>query len=226
MELIASITERTTAASDLVLAVMALGAVVLLHASGGDRRRRTIWMALFGMLAAAGITGGIVHGLNHPKAVYEAIWVPLNLLLILLVSLFAVAAIYDLWGERGARRGAPPMILVGLLVWASLYIGEGGSFLWVILYQGVVMLASLGAYLTLARRGELAGAWWMVAGLVVTIAAAGVQAAGPFTVILIWPFDHNGVFHLVQMVGVTLLVHGLRLGLSASPSATTETPER
>jgi hypothetical protein len=50
----------------------------------------------------------------------------------------------------------------------------------------------------------------------VTIIAAVVQAgwdgkASPLT--FIWQFDQNGLYHLIQMVGVVLLLVGLRMGL-------------
>ena len=55
----------------------------------------------------------------------------------------------------------------------------------------------------------------MAAGVLVTLIAAGVQASGAVSVTLIWQFDHNGLFHLIQMVGVVLLVAGLRAALLA-----------
>ncbi|GAB6043775.1 DUF6962 family protein [Endothiovibrio diazotrophicus] len=212
MELIASPTEQTTAATDLILGLMALAALFHLYRIGGAQpRKRNLWVGLFSLLAAAGIIGGFNHGLALPREIYELIWYPLNLIAVLLVSLFAVASTHDLLGESAGRRAVLPMLAVGFAVYASLYLGDG-SFLWVILYEGVVMLASLGAYLAVAWRGNLPGAWWMVAGLALTIAAAGVQAS-PLALTLIWPFDHNGLFHLVQMVGLGALVVGLRQGL-------------
>jgi uncharacterized protein DUF6962 len=43
----------------------------------------------------------------------------------------------------------------------------------------------------------------------VSLAAGAVQAAESLAVHLIWPFDHNGLFHLVQLLGVLLLLRGL-----------------
>ena len=31
---------------------------------------------------------------------------------------------------------------------------------------------------------------------------------------IFWYFDNNGVFHLIQMVGVLLLLRGLKIGLA------------
>lgn len=46
--------------------------------------------------------------------------------------------------------------------------------------------------------------------------AGVVQASGVGPVRLVWTFDHNGLFHLVQLAGLTLLALGLRR-LLASP---------
>ncbi|MDJ0809258.1 MAG: hypothetical protein QNJ01_04110, partial [Desulfobacterales bacterium] len=62
-------------------------------------------------------------------------------------------------------------------------------------------------------RGRLKGAWLMAGGILATIVAAGVQAGRLLAFTFIWPFDHNGVYHLIQMAGIVLIVAGLRRGL-------------
>ena len=49
----------------------------------------------------------------------------------------------------------------------------------------------------------------MAAAIGVSLAAGAVQAADRGTVRLFWEFDHNGLFHLVQLAGVALLAAGL-----------------
>ena len=52
----------------------------------------------------------------------------------------------------------------------------------------------------------------MAAGILVTLLAAVVQLTD-WTVTLVWPLDHNGIFHLIQMPGLLLMVLGVRRGL-------------
>jgi hypothetical protein len=59
-----------------------------------------------------------------------------------------------------------------------------------------------------------AGAVPMAAALAVSLAAGVVQASDVGPVRLVWDFDHNGVFHLVQLVGLALLLTGLRRRLA------------
>jgi hypothetical protein len=55
----------------------------------------------------------------------------------------------------------------------------------------------------------------MAAAMAVSLAAGAIQASS-VTVRLGWVFDHNGVFHLVQLAGLALLVVGLRGRLASS----------
>ena len=71
------------------------------------------------------------------------------------------------------------------------------------------MTLALTGYLWLAVAGQLDGAWLMAAGILVTIIAAAVQIGKSVTFTFIWPFDHNGTYHLIQLVGLILLVAGL-----------------
>lgn len=84
-------------------------------------------------------------------------------------------------------------------------------------WRRAVWLAALAtfaasAYGRLARL-ERPGAATMAAALGVSLAAGAVQASEGLSVQVIWVFDHNGLFHLVQLAGVVLLIRGLMLSL-------------
>ena len=59
----------------------------------------------------------------------------------------------------------------------------------------------------------------MVLGIALNIAAAGIQASGAVRLNLGVPLDHNGVFHLLQMVAIVVLMAGVgrSLGETESP---------
>jgi hypothetical protein len=58
----------------------------------------------------------------------------------------------------------------------------------------------------------LDGAGLMAAGVLVSLAAAGTQAARRLRVEFVWEFDHNGIFHLLQTAGLMLLCQGISEG--------------
>ena len=74
------------------------------------------------------------------------------------------------------------------------------------------LLFALAVYGALARLGR-PGAATVAGALTVSLAAGAIQATDSLTARLGWEFDHNGLYHLVQIVGVVLLVRGLTLTL-------------
>lgn len=203
-------TEQTTAVTDAISMAIAIAAALYLHwTQQKDRWKTNLWIVAFSMLSLAAMLGAIAHGFQMSKAFQAYLWHPLNLSLGLLVALFVVAVVYDIWGKIAARRVLPMMALIGCgffgvtLIWPD-------SFLVFIIYEATVMFFALAGYTWLAIRGSLEGAWFMAAGVLITIIAAGIQASNTVSFALIWPFDHNGVYHLVQMLGIVAFVLGLR----------------
>ena len=105
LELIDSPTERTTAATDALLALLCLGCVLYL------RRFRArvawevrIWSAAFALLGAAALLGALAHGLVLADAVQPWLWGPLYLCLGLAVALFGTGAVHDAAGACASRR--------------------------------------------------------------------------------------------------------------------------
>lgn len=211
-------TELTTAATDFILAVLAFGIVFyLLRLRSEHNWKANVWATTFGMLGLAGIFGALAHGVAMAPATNRLLWQPLNLALGLTISLFVVGAVYDRFGLRTARRALPVMLGIGVAFFAVTQIVTG-TFLVFVIYEAAAMLTALVIYAQLAARRQLPGAAFMTVGVLLTIIAAGVQASKIIAFTFIWQFDHNGAFHLIQMVGLVMLLIGLRAGLLASSS--------
>ncbi|NQV01941.1 MAG: hypothetical protein HQ542_04810, partial [Bacteroidia bacterium] len=134
------------------------------------------------------------------------------LVLGLTVSMFVVGVIND------ATHGSLPKVVLPVMI----VTGSGfflitllfpGTFLVFILYEAVAMLFSLVVYIILGFRNQIRGAWLMALGILITIIAAAIQATESISLTCIWDFDHNGLFHLVQIVGLVVLFTGLRFDL-------------
>lgn len=215
VELIASATERTTAGTDLVLAVVAfIGAVRLRRGSPASLPRR-IWAAALAAAGLASLLGAVTHGLVMSPGLREALWQPLYLLLGITVACFVAGAVGDGWGARPARRVLPPMLLLALGFYALTRLAAG-EFLVFVLFQAAGLIAALLVYLWLARRGRR-GAGLVALALLLSLLAGAIQAQETLAARLIWEFDHNGLYHLAQLLGVILLVAGLRRTLSPAP---------
>jgi hypothetical protein len=215
IQLIDSPTGRTTAATDALLALLAWSSLFYLnYFRQNDPWKVSLWSWAFGLLALGAALGAVAHGFKMSTKTNRRLWQPLNLALGLVVALFTAGVIYDLWGVSAARQALPWLIGAGLLFFGATQRLAGG-FLLFILYQGTAMLFALGAYGWLAATGQLAGAWLMAVGVSLTLTAAAMQAGRTVSFTFIWQFDHNGVYHLIQMMALPALVVGLRAALSA-----------
>lgn len=215
IEIIDIPTEQTTAATDAILAVLATGCgLALLRERQRNPWRVGIWSATLGTLALAGALGAVAHGFKMPEPTNALLWRPLNLALGATIALFVTGVIYDLWGRRAATYALPVMLTsAGGFVLVTLV--RPGTFLVFVAYQSVGMFFALATYTGLALRRysdgrSLQGTGWMAAGVLTTIVASAIQALGRVSFTLIWPFDHNGTYHLVQMAGIGLLFVGVR----------------
>ncbi len=208
-------TELTTAATDVALGLLAIGSVIYLwRMSELDSWKVGLWCWVFGLLAAAALLGAVAHGFVWSTRVWNLLWIPLFLLLVLTVALFVVGAIYDWRGIAPARASLPIMVVLALLFFGVTRVASG-AFVVFVLYEVFAMLFALAVYGYLAMGARGAGMGLMAAGVGLNIAAAAIQATRSVSFTLIWQFDHNGVFHLVQMVALVVMTAGIKTSLVA-----------
>ena len=207
--------EQTTAITDVILAIVALGGILFLRwdlPADSELWKINIWSAAIGLIGMAAALGAWAHGLVVSRSVHNRIWQLLNLALALAVSLFVVGVLYDLWGLAACIKMLPVMTIAGLAFFAATLVFPGIFFVF-IAYEGLALFLAFGAYIYLTVQGELPGTVFVATGILVSIMAAGIQAIKSITVNIIWQFDHNGVYHLVQIFGLVLLLAGLRLSV-------------
>lgn len=231
--------EQVTALTNIPLGLIAMFATIRLW---NWRRlqplKATIWAGMFGCLMVASDLAIFVHGFELEPETSKLIWHVIKAALALTVACFVAGAVFDRWGADTTWRVAPGLLALsaGFFSYATF---ASKTFLPFIVYESVAMLFCLAVYLTLVpwervgasamsgpaqcsptgRAGQrrLPGAAWMVAGVGITILAAVLQATRAVTFTLVVPFDHNGVFHLVQLPGLLCLVTGLKMGLHPRP---------
>ncbi len=150
MELVGVATERTTAATDAVLALAAAAAILVLapdHAAlvrargmAGRPRGARVWPRC----SARWPTGSSCR-----PATRELLWQPLYLALGVTMALFVVGAVRDWRGEAAGRRVLLPMLALAVVFYGITRL-TGGSFLAFVVYEAAALLFSLGVYLRLA----------------------------------------------------------------------------
>jgi hypothetical protein len=213
--LVESHVERTTAATDALLGLLCVGLLLQLAVTPTDAGwKRQMWVGVLTLMACGAFLGAAAHGLTLTGAARTFVWRPLYLTLGLAVALVVVAAAYDWAGEAAARRLLPWATAAGVLFFLATEF-LGGGFLLFVVYEAAGTIAALAIYLALSVRGSLPGAPAIAAGLALSVLAAVVQRtslrlqAGVV-------FDHNGLFHLIQMAAIVVIAVGVRVSLTSA----------
>ena len=204
-------TEQTTAATDVVMAIIALMVTIKVYQYGKDidRKKTMIWVWAFGLLTFASAVGSVAHGFKMSKLTNFILWQPLNLALGIAIGLFAAGVVYD-YKNFSLPKTLIPILLVGAIAFFTVTVILPNASIVFIIYEAIAMIYALVVYTMLASRGKVKGAGLMATGILVTIIAAAIQAIETIKATIIYEFDHNGIFHIVQMIGLLILLKGLQ----------------
>jgi hypothetical protein len=205
-------TEQTTAITDLLLGIVALWLTIRIRTKTYefDKKKALIWISVFGCLAIAALIGTIAHGIEMSKETNLLIWHPVILSLGLTVALFAAGAIYDLNGFYLPTVTILILLLIGIFFFIITLMGPG-SFLVFIIYEALAMIFALVTYTVLTLRKKIVGGVFMIAGVIISLVASVIQTLDFVHLTIIWPFDHNGLFHVLQIVGMISLFFGVKI---------------
>ncbi len=215
MELIPDVAERVTAATDFMMAVVAIIGVVQFRRDGNAASWKiNLWTAVYLLFIAAALIGTVHHGLALSARAYDLSWQMIFFSLGIMVGLFVVALAYDLFGLTVAKKMLPVMIIFALGFFGFSW-SQGQDFSLFLAYEALALLAALLGYAYLAVLRKPGGLSLAIAVFIIIIAAV-VQATQAISYTFFVPFDHNANYHLIQIVGVLLLTHGIRQSVNAS----------
>jgi hypothetical protein len=211
--------EQTTAATDVLLAIISVIFSFSIYHVGRSRdsRKTLIWVWVFALLGVASVFGAMAHGISMSEKLNFIFWQFINLSLGFTVALFVTGVVYDL------RKFSIPLKLVAVflstaVVFYLITLFIPGSFFVFIIYEAIAMIFALISYLALSIREKQRSYWFMTVGIFISILSSIIQATEFIRFSFIWEFDHNGTFHLVQIIGLGVLMKGLRLALLSNPS--------
>ena len=203
--------ELTTAATDALLTVVVVTGIIWLRGSVPASPRRAHWVLGLSLFALAGAVGAFVHGFDLDPSTRQLLWQPLYLTLGSALAFFSAGAIGDWRGDAPARRAVPPLLALVAAFYLLTRL-SGGKFLVFVIFEAAALLFALVVYARLALRHK-PGAGLVFTGLVLSLAGGALQASN-LSLHVIWDFNHNGLYHLVQLIGVLFLLAGLRGTLS------------
>jgi hypothetical protein len=159
------------------------------------------WSVAFTATAIASAAGGTVHGFQHVMArrLTNLLWlVTLESLVVAAFAVVSAAIVLVGWGRT-----------IRFVATFAAAVAFGSYGLWVI--ENPVFLSAIAAYgaafgvlvgIRLSVRPLDRGGRLLLAGVALSLAAAGVQQSG-------WSihryFNHNDLYHVIQAVAVWLL---------------------
>lgn len=152
-----------------------------------------LWSLGFVALALAAFLGGTWHGFVQSDALWKATVVT------------AGAASFGMLSGSTVKTasGTPRTLILGfaifkLLVYTAWMLAHD-DFIWVVADTGVSL-----AIIALLYLWRFNG--WMLAGVTASVAAGAVQASG---LALHRHFNHNDLYHLIQIAALLLFYRGL-----------------
>jgi len=201
------IREPATTLTDYLLAAeCALFASLMVNSgrAGGDTLA-LLWAGGFAASALAAAVGGTAHGFAgavSPRT-GRALWLGSLAAIGLASAGFSGAVVYARFSDPLRIWLLAALTTEVLVYW--LWIARHAEFRWAVYMYGTNMLAVLVVEAFAAWRWQAPGAAWIVAGVLVAFAGAAVQRRR------IAPhrhFNHNDLYHLIQMLAFYLLFRG------------------
>lgn len=194
-----SVHEPMTLATDYLIAIAAMLFAWRLR---GTHR---FWSLAFLFTAIAALLGGTYHGFVPHLAPLAAIAVwKATLFSLGLTSFFLLLGLGAAVGAGAPSRSLTAFAVVKLVVYTSWMITHD-DFVWVLIDYGIALLMLASFQLAAWLRHRAPSAPWILASVAVSILAAAVQASG---LTLHRHFNHNDLYHVIQVVALWLMYRG------------------
>ena len=211
------ISEPMTMASDYVLAALALllARPLLKVGREADRRPARLWGFALVATAAGALWGGTSHGfvLQLGETGLAVLWKLTVWSIGAASALMAAGSIVAVLDGR-VRRVLLTIVALKFAVY-FVWMAFHDPFFYVIIEYAPSMVGVAGLHAYARRSGDEAAAW-MIGGVAVSFAAAGIQQSG-------WVFheyfNYNDLYHLVQMAALYLFYRGAGLLREAGEAA-------
>jgi hypothetical protein len=189
-----TIHEPMTLLTDYVLAGVTGWLCLLLFKNSQSENSRKFWALAFAALALGAFLGGTWHGFFKNDFLWKAT-----------VLCVGVASFAMLAGSAFAVLSGKPRTVVLAFASAKLLVYSGwmlahDEFIYVVIDTGI-------AFALVAALHLWGFNGWILAGVAVSVAAALVQASG---FALHRHFNHNDLYHVIQIAAMALLYRGAR----------------
>lgn len=201
-------TEATTAITDYLLAAISLCLGWDILRRNHLEQGRRLWGWALVTLALTALTGGTYHafqgwmGVRQSAALWKLTVYLSGIVDVLMLCGSLTAALGDRW-----RRFALAAASAKFIVYAIWMTGHD-EFRYVVYDYAASMLVILVVHALPGSIRNEPGTRWILAGLLVSFVAAGVQI---FRLAPHARFNHNDLYHVIQIAATCLLYRGARV---------------
>ena len=199
------ILEPTTVITDYILAVetLLLGILIFRNEAANAQLSARLWALALFTTAVAAAAGGTFHGFVQSLGPYATTVWKVTVYAIGLTSLLMLSATVLACSCGVARPILLAAAVLQFLVYTFWMAGHD-DYKYVIYDYAPAMVVILILQIIAITRGD-ASSRWIIAGILVSFVAAGVQQSG-FS--LHRNFNYNDLYHVIEMFAMYLLYRG------------------
>ncbi len=164
------------------------------------------WAVAFLATTISAFFGGTYHGLHEVlgEQIAATVWAVVVYSLGIMSAAMLVGSIKAVVSHR-LHRPQMSLVVLKFLIYAVWMLSHD-EFLYMVADYVPSMLLVLGLHLADAIKNGKTEGYWMVAGIGASLFGAVLQQAG---VSFHTHFNHNDLLHLVQLIGMICLYHGI-----------------
>lgn len=168
---------------------------------------RSCWTLAFAVLAVAAALGGSYHGFANVLAenVQQLLWK--GTVLAVGIASFGMCAGSAIAVTIGTLRKLLLALAAAKLTLYSAWMLTHDEFIYVIADTGIMMATVAALHAWSAMHDQDRASLWMLSGVGVSALGAGVQASG---FALHQNFNHNDLYHVIQIAAMALFFIGAR----------------
>ena len=201
------INDPMTVATDYLIALFCLffGYRLYLRYKAGGQKSILLWSLAFSFTAVASLMGGSYHGINAmiPDTALIILWK-------MTIYSIGLAGLTMLAGTVVATFVDPVRILFLIFLTAKFlaygaWMANHNLFLYVIVDYGSGMLLLLLLQIYSYYRRHDQDVKWLIGGVLVSFLAVAAQQSG---IRLHEYFNHNDLYHIIQLAGLSLFYKG------------------
>ena len=199
------IAEPMTLLTDYALAGVTGWVAWSLFRAREGQRARSLWALAFAALALAAALGGTWHGFAPAFAAIAVLLVWKTTVLSVGIASFGMLAGSAISATAGNARKSLLVIAAAKLAVYSGWMLVHSEYVYVIADTGIALVLVAALHLGSAARDRASR--WILAGVGVSVLAAGVQASGfaPHR-----HFNHNDLYHVIQIAAMILFYAGAK----------------